>query len=102
MSKSSIWTLVDKFYHKKPNSLVVHGSCLYRQLISKKEQLNIEHICIAPIFYNLLHLFQIINRFRFCRYISLTMYEDIEYIKVHSKTYVFKKVKTFYNSELGN
>lgn len=30
------------------------------------------------------------------------MYEDIEYIKVHSKTYVFKKVKTFYNSELGN
>jgi hypothetical protein len=41
----------------------------------------------------LLPPFQIIRRFGFSRYIVFTMYLDIVYIKVHSKSYVSKKTK---------
>jgi len=43
--------------------------------------------------------FQIIRRFDFSRCIALTMYLDIVYIQVHSKSYVSRKTKTSNNLE---
>jgi C4-dicarboxylate transporter len=48
-------------------------------------------------YYVILPLFQIIKRFGFSRYIAFSMYLDIVYIYVHSKSYVPTKAKTSYN-----
>jgi hypothetical protein len=53
----------------------------------------------------LLALFQILRYLSFSRYIALTMYLDIIYIQIHSKTYIsrikkkyiYRKDKTSYN-----
>ena len=47
--------------------------------------------------YELLLLFQIIRRFGSSRFITFTMYLDIIYIYVYSKSYESRKTKTSYN-----
>ena len=53
---------------------------------------------VSIYLYQVFPLFQIVDRFNFSRYI-FTIYLDIVYIYMHSKSYKFRKIKTTYNLE---
>ena len=46
--------------------------------------------------YYILHPFQNVGRFGFSKFIVFTIHIDITYVKIHSKIYESKKVKTIY------
>ena len=56
--------------------------------------------CMVFDYLRLLALFQILRYLSFSRYIALTMYLDIIYIQVHSKTYISRIKKNYISSEM--
>jgi hypothetical protein len=57
------------------------------------------YLCVPLWFYLVFPLFQIIRYFDFSRYIVFAMHLNIHYVRIHSKSNIFRKTKTSYNME---